>query len=151
MEGSMMVDWRRIGRGRRKGWSESWSLHSYRGHEPEGKEIWKGLKQSLGCIAHSRTLPWLAYCFRVDQNGCWRSAFPHAEGVEKLMGALPRTTKMFMTRSRAKAKMEKIPSRNIPRGAAILEGKRNLTHDMIRRIQRPSSRKQEPPHLNREI
>src|SRR5271166_6309461 len=64
-----MVDWRRIGRGRRKDWSESWSLHSYRGHEPEGKEIWKRLKQSLGCIAHSRTLPWLAYCFRCGPSG----------------------------------------------------------------------------------
>ena len=84
MEGSIMVDWRRIGRGRRKGWGESWSLHSYRGHEPEGKEIWKRLKQSLGCIAHSRTFPWLAYCFRVDQNGCRRSEFLHAGGVEEL-------------------------------------------------------------------
>jgi hypothetical protein len=41
MEGSIMVDWRRIGRGRRKGWGEGWSLHSYRGHKPEGKQIWK--------------------------------------------------------------------------------------------------------------
>src|SRR5271165_1183141 len=64
MEGSIMVDWRCIGRGRRKCRGEIWSLHSYRGHEPEGKEIWKRLKQSLGCIAHSRALPWLAYCFR---------------------------------------------------------------------------------------
>jgi hypothetical protein len=39
-----MVDCKRIGRGRRKGWGESWSLHSYRGHELEGKEIWKRLK-----------------------------------------------------------------------------------------------------------
>jgi hypothetical protein len=60
MEGSIMVDRKHIGRGRRKGWGESWSLHSYRRHELEEKEIWKRLKQSLGCIAHSRTLPWLA-------------------------------------------------------------------------------------------
>src|SRR5580704_18349850 len=89
MEGSIMVDWRCIGRGRRKCWVEIWSLHSYRGHESDGKEIWRRLKQSLRCIAHSRTLTWLAYCFRIDQNGCWRSAFPHEGGVEELMGAVP--------------------------------------------------------------
>jgi len=63
MEGSIMVDCKRIGRGRRKGWGERWSLYSYRGHELEGKDIWKRLKQSLSCIAHSRTLPWLACSF----------------------------------------------------------------------------------------
>ena len=27
------------------------------------------MKQSLGCIAHSRSLPWLAYCFRSGPSG----------------------------------------------------------------------------------
>ena len=80
MEGSIMVDCKRIGRGRRKGWGESWSLHSYRGHELEGKEIWKRLKQSLGCIAHSRTLPWLGLFLLRRPKCSWRSEFPTRRG-----------------------------------------------------------------------
>src|SRR5580704_7610848 len=89
MEGSIMVDCKRIGRGRRKGWGESWSLHSYRGHELEGKEIWKRLKQSLGCIAHSRTLPWLAYFFCVDQNGAGEANSPREGGQSPRRCRLP--------------------------------------------------------------
>ena len=89
-----MVDCKRIGRGWRKGWGESWSLHSYRGHEPEGKEIWKRLKQSLGCIAHSRTLPWLALFLLRRPKWSWRGEFPHAEGVKAQGAAVCRTFAM---------------------------------------------------------
>src|SRR6266404_2784173 len=76
MEGSIMVDCKRIGRGRRKGWGESWSLHSYRGHELEGKEILEKVEAVAG-LHRSQPYSSVAGSFLLRRpKWSWRSEFP---------------------------------------------------------------------------